>query len=170
MRIIYWLALGLGTAAIATAAPAGRPASGGFAGPAPQVGVPGGGRHHMGPGGYFRFGPGRWNGDRRHGPHRRRFGRDEWHGWSGGYGLYGGIGIAGPYEAVDPHGNGFFAGGGGRIGVRAGRPYYDYDRSYPYEWNSAAAASGGGPSEEARPAGPPARCTLENGVRVCRGW
>ncbi|HEX8309582.1 MAG TPA: hypothetical protein VF645_14315 [Allosphingosinicella sp.] len=165
MRIIYWLALALGTAAIASAAPA-RPATGSFIGAGPKAGGPIGGGHHMGPGGGFRFGPGRWDGDRRHRPDRRRSGR---HGWSG-YGLYGGVGIAGPVGAVDPHGNGFFNGGGGRIGLRDGRPYYDYDRSYPYEWNSAAASGHVRDEREARPVDRAGRCTMENGVRVCRGW
>jgi hypothetical protein len=164
MRIILWLALGLGTAAIAAAAPA-RPGTGSFIGPGTKVGGPGSGGNHMGPGGHFRFGPGRWNGDRRHRPDRDRFpGKGR-----GGYGLYDSFGIAGPVEAVDPHGNGFFTGGGGRIGLRGGRPYYDYDRSYPYEWNSAAAVNRRDEAES-RPANPPGRCTMENEVRVCRGW
>ena len=83
---------------------------------------------------------------------------------------YGAAGIAGQYEAADPYGNGFFTGGGGRIILRGGHPYYDYDRSYPYEWAPSAGVHEGWEEEEAHPAGRPApRCTMENSVRVCRG-
>jgi hypothetical protein len=83
---------------------------------------------------------------------------------------YGAGFVEGAYEAVDPHGNGFFAGGGGEVRVQGGRPHYDYDRSYPYEWAPAGRArefelAEVGPSTEASK-----RCTFEKGVRVCRGW
>ena len=81
---------------------------------------------------------------------------------------YGGGGIGG-FESVDPHGNGFFAGGGGQVEVAGGRAHYDYDRSYPYEWASAA-GGGRGPwaaEEKASPSLP--SCEVERGVRVCRG-
>ena len=81
---------------------------------------------------------------------------------------YGAGGLAGEFEAVDAYGNGFFAGGGGRVRVDGGRPYYDYDRSYPFEWASAVAAPRSWAEEEDRPILPP-RCVVENGVRVCRG-
>jgi hypothetical protein len=80
---------------------------------------------------------------------------------------YGG-GIAYSYEAVDPHGGGFFAGGGGEVRVRGGRPYYDYDRSYPYEWAPAARGGYVWTVEEGELEAPP-QCGLERGVRVCRG-
>lgn len=110
----------------------------------------------------FRRGPDRDRGRhdrRRHG----RFGR----GADRFVAPIGGIGHIDEFEAIDPHGNGFFAGGGGEVRLRGGRPYYDYDRSYPYEWASAAA--GGDLRWEA--AGPldVERCTTEHGVRVCRG-
>jgi hypothetical protein len=106
---------------------------------------------------------------RGHGRHDRR-GRHRGHDWSSDSGAlypYGG-GVAYPFETVDPHGSGFFAGGGGAVRVRGGRPHYDYDRSYPYEW--APAGRDGtlwtvGESE--LPA--PLNCALERGVRVCRG-
>ncbi|HEX8466886.1 MAG TPA: hypothetical protein VF620_03660 [Allosphingosinicella sp.] len=166
MRIINWLALGLGTAAIATAAPA-RPGTGSFSGGSSQAGAPNAAWNHAGQGGYFRFGPGAWKDERRYGRHRGRLGG---RGWSG-YDPYGGVGIGGPpVGGVDPNGNGFFNGGGGRIGLRGGRPYYDYDRGYPYEWDSPAARRNDLGDEAARVAERPARCTMENGVRVCRGW
>ena len=80
---------------------------------------------------------------------------------------YGGIGYAEEFVRVDPYGTGFFAGGGGEVRMRGGRPVYDYDRSYPYQWNSGPAESAevrGGESSSAR-----LRCTLDRGVRVCRG-
>ncbi|HEX8124660.1 MAG TPA: hypothetical protein VF548_03685 [Allosphingosinicella sp.] len=179
MRLIYWLALGLGTAAIATAAPAGRPASGSFGGPVPKAGGPGGpvGGYHAGPGWRFRVGPGDWRRDDRHGPGRGR-GRDRWDRWDryggsygydgyDGHGLYGGVAVGG---RADPYGGGFFAGGGGRIDLEGGRPRYDYDRAYPYEFGSAAAGRGDRSEGQDRPAERPGRCTMENRVRVCRGW
>ncbi len=53
--------------------------------------------------------------------------------------------------------------------MKDGRPVYGYDRSYPYEW---APAARGRPDWEAAEsqAEPPPRCTVEQGVRVCRGW
>lgn len=109
--------------------------------------------------------------DFRRGDRRRHDGRR--HGRSARHGdrfdlPFGGIGYLDEFEAIDPHGNGFFAGGGGEVRLSGGRPYYDYDRSYPYEWASAA---GGG---ESRPvardrAGAAPQCGLEQRVRVCRG-
>ncbi|HYD36027.1 MAG TPA: hypothetical protein VEA60_00320 [Allosphingosinicella sp.] len=103
----------------------------------------------------FRPGPGHHH--RRH----RGFERPAFFGW--GAGGFEGV------EAVDPHGNGFFAGAGGRVDLDGGRPYYDYDRAYPYEWASAA---GGGRLEWrviGGPVDPAPRCSSEQGVRVCRG-
>lgn len=112
--------------------------------------------------------PGHHDGHDAHDGHDRHGGHDRWRG-DYAYG-YGAGGVAGPYEAVDPYGTGFFAGAGGEVRLRGGRPSFDYDRAYPYEWASVA----GGRSErevgQARPAVPPGRCTMENGVRVCRGW
>ena len=81
-------------------------------------------------------------------------------------GFAGGFGADGAYRTADPWGDGFFSRGGGEVRMRGNRPHYDYDRSYPYEW---APASGGpaGWDEDPRPAVP--RCTVEHGVRVCRG-
>lgn len=81
---------------------------------------------------------------------------------------YGGVGIAGPVGEFDPYGNGFFTGGGGQIRLRGGRPHYDYDRGYSYQWASTTARRE--LDKEARVLAPPARCTVENRVRVCRGW
>jgi hypothetical protein len=126
--------------------------------------------------------PGHHDGHDRPGHGHDRPGHHDGHGDHDGWGghwdrdrddlyPYGAGGFAGPYEAVDPYGTGFFAGAGGAVRVRGGRPQFDYDRSYPYEWASAA---GGRPQREAREvryaAPPPGRCAMENGVRVCRGW
>jgi hypothetical protein len=163
MRIISGLAAGVAAMAIGSAAEA-RP---GGAGPGHGASPPGvwfkNSGHHGVKGGYSHFGPGAIRGDRRHG----RFDR---HG-RGGFNPYFGGGIAGPVGEVDPYGNGFFNGGGGRIRLRGGRPYYDYDRAYPYEWASSARAREPDRADEERGTqSPPARCTFENEVRVCRGW
>lgn|GEM_PF-6043068 len=81
---------------------------------------------------------------------------------------FGGIGSIDEFEAVDPHGNGFFAGGGGQIRLRGGRPYYDYDRSYPYEWASATGGRAVWSAIEDDVDEAP-QCGVERGVRVCRG-
>jgi hypothetical protein len=81
----------------------------------------------------------------------------------------GGFAIAGWAAPIEPYGNGFFARGGGEVRMRDGRPHYDYDRSYPYEFAPPAAASPECADDE-RPAEPPPRCMVEHGVRVCRGW
>ena len=73
----------------------------------------------------------------------------------------GGLGVDWAYRTADPYGDGFFADGGGEVLMRRGRPYYDYDRSYPYEF---APASRRRVEWEEEP-----RCTIEQGVRVCRG-
>lgn len=166
MRIILLLAAAAGAAAIATAAaaqPAARSAGHGAGTPGAWAPTRG---HRAGTGWQGSSRPGMSRGhDRRHGRHRGRFGGSE------GHGLFfdGGFGIAGWYGAGGPYGDGFFADGGGEVRMRGGRPYYDYDRSYPYEW---APGAGGRPeqAEGTRSAGPPARCALESGVRVCRGW
>lgn len=154
MRIFLLLAAA-GAAAIATSAPA-RPA-----------GKPGHGA----------AAPGAWAPDGRHGARSgwqgrvergRRHGRSGRPGRGGPY-YYDGFGIGGPGAIVAPWGNGFFAGGGGEVWMKGDRPHYDYDRAYPYEFASRA---GERPDweEEARPPEPRPRCTLEHGVRVCRGW
>lgn len=167
MRILSLvLAAAMGVAAVG--ADAGRPATASM-GPAP--GAKGG----------WRGGPGHgnFNGGR---PHRPRPGghhgfhggdRDRWRGHHDGRDPtylynYGAVGLDGPYEMVDPHGNGFFAGGGGEVRMENGRPRYDYDRSYPYEWGPSNRSAR---EPEARGAPRPAqpRCTMEQGVRVCRG-
>jgi hypothetical protein len=174
MRIILGLAAALGAAAIGEAATAqSAPAfSGGGVGAGPGAGAQGGWSSAEGrpaPGGHrhlrqgWSYGP-----DRRRGRHHDRPGRHARHGFQA-YGAYGGAGIAGPVGEVDPHGNGFFAGGGGDIRVRGGRPHYDYDRSYPYEWASATGRRPQSDEEESAPP-PPPRCTFESGVRVCRSW
>jgi hypothetical protein len=177
MRILLLLAAGLSAASIGTAA-AARPGGGtafGRVSPHPSVSN-GGGRTHPGRGGgYARFGGGSWNGnghwngdghwdgDGRH----RRFGRSD----GNDFVAYGSAGIEWPVEGVDPHGDGFFAGRGGQIRLQGGRPHYDYDRSYPYEFASAAAGGSGQARAAEEPAMQPRpRCTMENGVRVCRGW
>ena len=163
MRIILWLAAAAGVAAIATAAPA-RPGGGsGHGSGRPGAWAPGGGEG-AGTGWRVRIRSGAARG--RHGRHHRgRFGRDG----RDGPVFFDGFAIAGPTGIIAPWGNGFFAGGGGEVRMRGNRPHYDYDRSYPYEWASAA---GGRPDrDEAESASePPPRCTLEKGVRVCRGW
>jgi hypothetical protein len=82
---------------------------------------------------------------------------------------FGGIGFIDEFEAVDPHGNGFFAGGGGEVRLQGGRPYYDYDRSYPYEWASAAAAGSARWYIDEDEFDEAPQCGVEHGVRVCRG-
>jgi hypothetical protein len=164
MRIILWLAAAAGAAAIATAAPA-RPGGGGSGhghGPGLQVGWSNGGGYHGAKRGHTRFGIGRTENGHRHGRFGRS-GRDD-------FNPYGGIGIAGPIGEVDPHGTGFFAAGGGQIRLRGGRPYFEYDRAYPYEFASVAGGRRQGVVEEERASEPRQRCTMENGVRVCRGW
>jgi hypothetical protein len=97
--------------------------------------------------------------DGHRGRHRGRFDGD---------GLLYPYGFAGSVDMMDTHGNGFFAGNGGGIRMRGGRPLYDYDRSYPYEWASGAAGSAGWAEreDESRPS---RNCSIELGVRVCRG-
>ncbi|HEX8623717.1 MAG TPA: hypothetical protein VF782_01425 [Allosphingosinicella sp.] len=167
MRIILLLAAA-GAAAMAADAPARSFGVMGKSGGAPGASGSGAG-HHAGAGsyGHFRPGMGRWN-DGRRGRHDR-FGRPGRNGHHR-YGAYEGFGIAGPIGEVDPHGSGFFAGGGGAVRVRGGRPYYDYDRAYPYEWASAAGGPGPDRAEEERWSEARPRCTYESGVRVCRGW
>lgn len=162
MRIILWLAAGVAAMAIGPAAAEAKPGTGSWNSGGPGVSINGGG-HHAGNGGHGRYGPGFGKGG---GRHHGRFGR---HG-RGGFNPYGGGGIAGPVWEVDPYGNGFFNGGGGQIRLRGGRPYFDYDRAYPYEWASGARAREPEWAEEAARIQAPARCTFENGVRVCRGW
>lgn len=160
MRIILWLAAGM-AAAIGTAGAArpGGTGSGHGANP-PGVWSTGGG-HQAARGGHTRFGIGTIRIAPRRGRHHGRSDRRDFH-------PYGGAGIAGPVGEVDPYGNGFFNRGGGQIRLRGDRPYFDYDRGYPYEW--AAAADERQEWNQARTAERPARCTMENGVRVCRGW
>ena len=161
MRIILWLAAASGAAALGGAALA-QSSVGSFAGGSAKGGWSRGG-HGPGFGAHRPFRPGLGRGDDRRGRHHRRFDRDDralFHGF--------GAGIAFPYEDVEPHGNGFFAGGGGEVRLSGGRPYYDYDRAYPYEWASAAAGDFDRAGEAAA-SRPPAPCRLENGVRVCRG-
>jgi hypothetical protein len=74
------------------------------------------------------------------------------------------LGLGGYGEPAPSHGDGFFA-GGGEVRMDGTRPVYDYDRSYPYEWDSAAARAWGSGEPEAAPT----RCTPELGVQVCRG-
>ncbi len=167
MRIILGLAAGM--AAMAIASPAAARPGGGFNGPGGglQTGWSNGGGHQGAKGVRTRFGIGRIEIDPRPGHHHRRHGRSGRHGLDG----YGGLGIAGGIGAVDPYGGGFFTGGGGRIRLRGGQPYYDYDRSYPYEGAPAAEARVGPDESKAdRFAEPRPRCTMENAVRVCRGW
>lgn len=159
MRIILLAAAAAGAAALATAAEArpggsGRP---GGAAPAGFTNAPGtgsGDRLRAG----FRFG----GIDRGH----RRSGRQGRHDFV----PYGGAGIAGPFEALGPWGTGFFARRGGRVVLRGGHPHFDYDRSYPYEWGPAAGARDAWEGEARAAERPAPRCTMENGVRVCRGW
>ena len=181
MRIISWLLLAGGVAGIGGAALAqsgtlpGRPLtppviSGSWL-PTHGFGrhhdfrrgkAKGPGRHHGRPGRH----PGRFDG------HRGGFDRDRFRLGRFGRGdafvvAYGGVGSVEEFEAVEPHGNGFFAGGGGQVTLNGGRPYYDYDRSYPYEW--ASAARGGAHWVVDGAINEPERCTSERGVRVCRG-
>jgi hypothetical protein len=159
MRIVLFLltagAAAMGGAALAqssTMSASRHAASAGWS----RVQLPG--RHRD-----FRRGPDRDH--RQDGRHRGRFGRGD----DRFDPAFGGIGFVDEFEAVDPHGNGFFAGrGGGQIRLRGGRPYYDYDRSYPYEWASAADGRVGwvimGDDADRTP-----QCGVEHGVRVCRG-
>ncbi|HEU0099194.1 MAG TPA: hypothetical protein VFQ67_10510 [Allosphingosinicella sp.] len=162
MRIIFLAAAAIGMAAIGTAAEARPGAAGSGHGSGPAGAWSGG--HRGGQVRHSCFGCSAADGDRRPGRGHGRHGRDSRHGFL----LYGGAGIA--VGTADPYGNGFFTGGGGRIRLRGGRPYFDYDRAYPYEWASAAGGRREWAAEEERPTEPRERCTLENGVRVCRGW
>lgn len=162
MRIILGLAAGVVAMAIGTAA-AARPGGTGSGHGGSPPGVWSNAGHQAGKGGRTRFGIGTTKVDRRHGRHHGQSARRDLH-------PNGGAGIADPVGGVDPYGNGFFTGGGGQIRLRGGQPYFDYDRAYPYEWNRAAGARDGDRPSEARAAEPRARCTFENGVRVCRGW
>jgi hypothetical protein len=161
MRIILLSLAAIGVAAAGGAA-AARPGSLAMAprgGAHAATGAPGGGfisRGHQG------FGRGTARG-RRHG----RFGRG-----GGRFGYpFGYFGLGGYGPAVDPHGNGFFAGGGGEIVMAGGRPVYDYDRSYPYEWSAPGGAHASAAERRGRDGRTSAviRCTVEHGVRVCRG-
>ena len=166
MRIFLLLAAAgaaaIGTAAAAAAARPGGGSAGPGAGPAwsPVHGV----RHGVRAGWEARSRPGVGRHHRRPGHHRDGRGPKGRHGAF----YYDGFGIAWPGGSVSPFGNGFFAGGGGEVRLRGGRPYYDYDRSYPYEW-----APGAGDrhdwNEAERSREPAPRCTFENSVRVCRG-
>ncbi len=161
MRIILWLAAGVAAMAIGSAA-AARPGGGGSGhGGGPPAWSNGGG-HHAGQGRVTRLGIGTIRVDL--GRHHGRFGRSG----RDDYGPYAGGGIAGPVGEVDPYGNGFFTGGGGQIRLRGDRPYFEYDRAYPYEWGSAARERQERRAE-AQATEPTPRCTMENGVRVCRG-
>ena len=167
MRIIWLLTAAAGAAAIATAAPA-RPGGGGH-GPGLKVGWSNGGGQHSGKGARTRFGIGRIEIDRRdrhrHRHHRwGRSGRDDFVPYLGGVG----IGVAA--AELDPWGDGYFSGQGGGISLRGGQPHFDYDRSYPFEWASAARLREPVRAEAADRKEAPPRCTFENGVRVCRGW
>ncbi|HYJ81767.1 MAG TPA: hypothetical protein VEW26_02860 [Allosphingosinicella sp.] len=165
MRIILLAAAIIGAAAIGTAAAArpGRPGPGPGPGAGPPSWLNAPGSRHGGKAGRTGFGSSPAKGDRRPGRGQGRFAGNDFY-------AYGGAGIVGPVGAVDPYGNGFFTGAGGQISLRGGRPHFDYDRSYPYEWGSAAGGRREGAVEEERASEPPPRCTLEHGVRVCRGW
>jgi hypothetical protein len=169
MRIILGLAAALGAAAIGGAATARSALAFSGQGASPQgAWSPAGGQR--GVAGHRHKGTGWSNGpERRHGRHDGRFGRHGRHGFHS-YGSFGAAGIASPVEEADPHGNGFFAGDGGGIRLRGGRPYFEYDRAYPYEWASTAGGRPQWDEEEESAPPPPPRCTFESGVRVCRGW
>lgn len=162
MRIVPFLLIASGAAALSGAALAqsgslpGRPSGNPAAVSGSWLKGHGFGRNHD-----FRRGPGRHH--RGRGRHHGRFDRD-----GDRFALaYGGIGYAEGFEAAGPHGNGFFAGGGGQVRLNGGRPYYDYDRGYPYEWASASRGSTTWVIESGLD--DLARCTSERGVRVCRG-
>jgi hypothetical protein len=160
MRIILLLAAA-GAAAIGTAAAAAARPGGGSPGPGPAWASAQPGRHHG-----VRSG---WQARSRPGVRRLRHGRRPGRFGPDGLYFYDGFGIDGPTGLVEPWGDGFFAGGGGEVRLKGGRPHYRYDRSYPFEW----APSGAHPQwdEQAGPGSePPRRCTIEHGVRVCRGW
>jgi hypothetical protein len=156
MRIIFFLAAAAGAAAASGPAPAQTSSMG------PRSGHPHASAANGSAGWILRSNPDFRRGrpgcdhDRRH----DRFGR-------GGEGLLYSYGFDGAPDRVDPHGNGFFAGGGGGVVMRAGRPLYDYDRSYPYEWAPSAAGPGAGIASEGEDRSEPF-CSLERGVRVCR--
>ena len=151
MRITFLTLAALGAAAVGGAALA-QPAST-TAGHRPGMHAPpAAGDFLRSPRG---FGRGMHRGSR---GHHGRSGRDRLPSFYLGLGGYG--------EPAPAHGDGFFA-GGGEVRMEGGRPVYDYDRSYPYEWASAAAPASdraGGERYEMEP-----RCAVESGVRVCRG-
>jgi hypothetical protein len=165
MRIILWLAAGLSVATSGGAAAAERAVGSMVRGGSPHGAWKPGGFGH----GWKIMRPDRPRPGRGHGHHDGRD-RHRGHDWRADPNIlhsYGG-GIAYSYEAVDPHGGGFFARGGGEVRVQGGRPHYDYDRSYPYEWASRA---GGRESWANVERGGPSlvHCGRERGVRVCRG-
>jgi hypothetical protein len=151
MRIIMLSLAAIGAAAVAGAALA-QPAS-------PTAGPPPGAHAPPLPGDSFRghrgLDRGTAPGPRRH---HRRPGR--------GVPLFAYFGFDGYGAPLEPYGDGFFARGGGEVRMQSGRPVYDYDRSYPYQWASGVAPAWAESGPDAREA---PRCTLERGVRVCRG-
>lgn len=172
MRIILLLlAAGLGVAASGAAAAVEIARGSMVRSTGPHGAFKPGGFGH----GFKHWRPHRPHPGRGHGRHDRR-GRHDRHDRWGHHGMpdtaflypYGAGFVDGAYEAVDPHGSGFFAGGGGAVRVQGGRPYYDYDRSYPYEWAPAGRPSVGWTVDESDLKAPP-QCSVERGVRVCRG-
>jgi hypothetical protein len=122
----------------------------------------------------------------RHRRHRDRgdFGFDDRFGFDDdfyGYGYaYGdGDGVVGYADGVPADFNGFFGNGGQVQRTADGRPIYQYDRSYPYEFSSAGqprevrAARSEGYAVRAASCStqmvPSATSTLSVPVRVCRG-
>lgn len=76
------------------------------------------------------------------------------------------FGLGGYGEPAPSQDDGFFA-GRGEVRMDGGRPVYDYDRSYPYQRESAAAPS---PEWGEPQAAAAVHCAMERGVRVCRSW
>lgn len=154
MRIIFLSLAAIG--AVATGGAALAQTTSMTTGHRPGMHAPGAG----GTGDFFRSHRG-FGRDRHRGP-RRRHGRS---GRGTAPPLY--FGVGGYGEPAASGGDGFFA-GGGEVRMEGRRPVYDYDRSYPYEWPSAAASDGASAGD--RPYGREAmHCTLELSVRVCRG-
>jgi hypothetical protein len=161
MNKATWILVGA-AAALAAAAPAS----------AQSVGLSGGsGRHFGGPGGAHLGGP-------HFGTARNRcarLGRDCFgRGFARGRGLlgWGGGLLEDPdYAARDA---GFFS-GPAQVLASNGGAYYDYDRSYPYDWYSEPADAA---REAPAMAAPEVRCDVSwvtgrggerSAVRVCRG-
>jgi hypothetical protein len=96
--------------------------------------------------------------------------------YRGGYGGYGGyppyVGgwSSGLIEDPERYRDAAYFAGPADSWHEGGRPYYDYDRGYPYDWYRDDWARTAMPIASAKPVDTALRCEVEGaGVRVCRG-